>query len=555
MVTNHLPRVIVVLPGGYMGTGFVKKHKRKSLLAALLLIFQGRAKYLVMTLLVVATSLPFVFTSESFGRMLEIPAVAAVFRAMGLSGVISSLNLNPKYSSEFVKNVMDKAAADSAQGSYWSRLMGAVNSSFPGGRGDSGVSSLAMIKGGAELYKNETAKTGKKRPGPGEVAGVISAEEKARGEGAEVVDLEGVLGGGAGGPGAPGGSELYGDVMGANLADRYSGGSYDSAGPYVNRSLISRPGSIGDRKSGMYANAVNQASGKIPVPGRAKKVPAMTTGRASGFIWKNVGYKTQSATVEKKIGSKRPMFQLAETFSVGNSALKSKDSAPEYQAAYVGSTYDGNDINTDIIQTDANAPVLPESGFADTLDGVVAGQQLAEDCAKAQSDQGAKMSADADEMDRISQGASPPACYDNIGPWNAGVARQGALCQDFNANQAILSRACQTSNTPMDCSMYFKDTKSGGMVISKCKKPGGAFSIFMFLLMIVLFVFAVVAMILGPLIAFVVAVIVGYIAYVKITGMIAAAIAKAEALYKDINTKVEDAKSEFKTDSKDETKK
>ena len=480
-----------------MARGFVEKYKRKSLLAALLLIFQGRVKYVTMLLLVVAVSLPFVFTSETFARMLEMPAISAVIKAMHLNGLVSAMNLTPRYSSEFVKSVMDKAAADSAQSSYWNRLMGAVNSALPcGGSGCRDVSSIAMITGGSDLYNAPV----KKHRAPGEVTGVVSQEEKARGEGANTVDLEGVLGGGAGVPG--GDSGLYGDVMGQNLAERYSGGAYSGAGPYVDRALISGPGGIEDRKSVMYASAMNKTGGMIPVPGRATKVPAARMGRASSFSWKNVGYKTKSDTVDKKIGTKRPMYQLAETYSAGNTAYRSKESATEYQAAYVGSTYDGNDINLDIIQTDANAPVLPEAGFSDTLDSAVGGQKLAEDCSKAQSVNGTKMSDDSAEMDRLANQGSAPMCYDDIGPWNQRVAQQGALCQDFNSNQNTLASACQTSNTPMDCSIYYKNTKSGGMVISKCQKPHGIAWLFFFLLLIVILIIIAIAIILGPLIAF-----------------------------------------------------
>ncbi len=339
-----------------MARGFVEKYKRKSLLAALLFVFQGRVKYVTILLLVVAGSLPFVFTSETFGRMLDMPPVVAVIRALHLNGIVSAMNLNPKYSSEFVKNVMDKAAADSAQSSYWNRLMGAVNSALPcGASGCSDVSSMAMIKGGEDLY-NEPAK---KHPAPGEVTGVVSPEEKARGEGANTVDLEGILGGGAGG-----GSGLYGDVMGQNLAERYSHG--DGAGPYVDRSIISNLGRVGDRQVSIYNNAMHQTVGMIPVPGRAQKVPAAMHGRASSFSWKNVGYKTKSDTVDKKIGSKRPMFQLAQTYSVNGAVLESRNSAYEYQAAYEGSTFDGNNINNDIIQTqaDSGSPIAP-SAFVD----------------------------------------------------------------------------------------------------------------------------------------------------------------------------------------------
>ena len=325
-----------------MGSGFVGRHKRKSLLAAVLFIFQGRVKYVTILLLMVGASLPFAFSSETFGRMLEMPPIAAVLKMMGVGRVST---LSTKSYNEFIKSAMARAAADSAHDSYWNRMMGLVNPAMPCGSGC--VSSLAMVKG-AELYgSEEDGKDGKKKHRQ-------TAPGAEGAEGANVVDLQG-------GPGV--GNGLDGDTMAQNLVDRYSGGG---AAPYLDRSQVSSPGSIADRQNGIYDNVMNMTVGRIPVPGRAQKVPAKMMGRTSGFSWKN-GYKTKSATVEKKIGSKKPMFQLVETYSAGGAALKSKNSAYEYQAAYVGATYDGNDINLDIIKTDANSTVPPQ-GFVDPIE-------------------------------------------------------------------------------------------------------------------------------------------------------------------------------------------
>ncbi|HBB66110.1 MAG: hypothetical protein A2X28_10775 [Elusimicrobia bacterium GWA2_56_46] len=522
-----------------MGSEFVDKHRRKSLLTLLLLIVRGRARYVTIALLVAAASLPFVISGETLSRLFEMPPVAAALRMAGLGGLAASFN--PKYSGEFVKAAIDRAALESARTSYWNRLMSAVSSALPcRGEGCSNVSSIAMVTGGAELSMPVSRKAGGKRAGSGQVMGVVNAEERARGEDGGAVDLAGI-------PVSPE-SGLYGDTMGQNLADRYSSGG---SAPYADRSALSGPGA-GSRQEGIYSTAMNQSGARVPIPGGPRRVNARRMGRVSGFSWKNVGYRTRSAAVDKQVGSRRPLFQLAETYSATGSASRSQDSAYEYQAAYTGSTYDGNDVNLDVIQTDDNPPVVPEGGFTDSLNDVTGLQRQAENCANAQSVQGARMSEDAAEMDRISQRSSPPPCYGDIGPWNAGVARQGELCRDFNANQTELANACQTSNTPMDCGIYFRDTRSGGMVISRCRRPSGRFNIFMMLLMIVLAVFAVVAMILGPLIAFVAAAIVGYLMYnyimSRIAAAMAAALAQAEALYRSVTTANKDARSGFKKD-------
>jgi hypothetical protein len=513
-----------------MANQFIEKHKRKSLLALLLLIFTGRTKYVLIALLVVLTSLPFVVTGEMANRFFEMPAVSGMLRMMGLGSVVSALN--PKYSSEFVKAAIDRAAAESAQTSYWNRLMGAVGSMLPCGADCGDNSSLAMVKGGAELFRPEAA--GKKSPG--QVKGAVSAEDSERGEGADTVDLEGILNNPAGGAA---GSELYGDVMGSNLADRYSSG--EGAGPYVNRSLISQPGGAASRGEGLYANAVRQAGGKIPVPGTPKKVNAKKMGKASGFSWKNVGYKTQNVKMDVRLNSKRPMFQLAETFGTTRGALTSN--APEYQSAYTGSTYDGNDINLGAIQTDADPTSLPDAGF--TGSGITNASglgQTAEDCSKAQGVEGKKMSDDADEIDDIAESmGSAPKCYDHgaVDAWNNKVSQMNALCMDFNVQQTALSNKCQTSNTPMGCEQYQKGTKQGGMIISKCQKPNKWIMwLIMFLCFAILIAIAVICL---PLAIFMAALMVYMYSQLGVGDMLAGALG-----YDDKSTMEDDAKSGFK---------
>ncbi len=429
-----------------MANKFIEKHKRKSVLAMLLLLFTGRTKYIVIALLVIVTSLPFVVSGELVSRFFEMPAVSGTLRMMGLGSVVSALN--PKYSTEFVKAAIDRAAAESAQTSYWNRLMGAVGSILPCGAGCEGGSSLSMVKG-ADLFQPEAAGKAAAKTRPGQVKGAVSAEEVARGEGADTVDLEGILNN----PAGAGGNGLYGDLMGASLADRYSAG--DSAGPYANRSLISGPGGVVDHRAGMFANVMNQAGGRIPVPVRAQRVSAKMTGRASGFSWKNVGYQTRNNNVDKKLGSKRPMFQLAETFSMAGSAIK-KDTAYEYQAAYTGSTYDGNDVNDDILLGPAEgapiAPGTPLTGADLNTFGNLA--KAAKECTDSQALEGVKMADDAAQIDKTYKTlGSKPKCCDSgaVDAWNGKLMHIQALCLDFNANAAILSQKCGGAGGQMTC--------------------------------------------------------------------------------------------------------
>ncbi len=434
-----------------MSSKFVEKHKRKSVLAALLFIFQGRTKYVGIMLIVMILSVPFVISGETLGRIMELPPVAAFLKSVGLGSVVSTLN--PKYSNDLLRAAMDKAAEDSGQNSFWAKFLKSINATLPPA---GGPSSIAMIRGGGDIFglpEIKDEKGGKR--GPGQVEGVVNEEERGRGETGDDVDLEGLIGGA--GAGKDGG--LYGDLMGQNLAGRFSdGGSAAGNGPYMNRTAMSGPGmSAGGQAAGMYSRVLGQAASKVPVPGAPKKVNAKLMGRVSGFSWKNVGYKTKNAKVDIKLTSKKPMFQLAQTFAMTGSAYKAKDSALEYQAAYVGTTYDGNDSNLDAIQTDASAPAVPDTSFTGALmTGAGDMQQQAMDCSKAQNDQGARMSEDGKAMDDIAKtlGKPPKCCSGGVGAWNAKIDQIIYKCVDFNANEAILSAKCQNKSSQMDCNSY-----------------------------------------------------------------------------------------------------
>jgi hypothetical protein len=446
-----------------MASKFVEKHKRKSVLAALLFIFQGRAKYVSIMLLVMILSVPFVISGETLNSIMDLPGVSAFLRSVGLGSVVSTIN--PKYSNDLLRAAMDKAAADSDQNSFWAKFLKSLNATLPPA---GGPSSMAMIRGGGDIFGLPEIKEGKDgKRGPGQVKGVVNDEEKARGENGGDVDLEGLLAaGGAGGGGNEGG--LYGDLMGQNLAGRFTGGSSAGANPYMNRTAMSGPGmTAGGQAAGMYSRVLGQAAGKVPVPGAPQKVNTKRMGRVSGFAWRNVGYKTSKAKMDVKLTSRQPMFQLAQTFAMTGSAFKSKDSALEYQAAYVGTTYDGNDSNLEAIQTDAASPVVPDTSFTgDLMTNVGDIQQQATNCSNAQGVQGANMSADGKAMDDISKtlGSPPKCCSGGVGAWNAKIDRIIYHCNDFNANEATLSAICQNKSSQMNCSGY------NSMKIKPCSK-------------------------------------------------------------------------------------
>jgi hypothetical protein len=440
-----------------MGNKFLEKHKRKSVLAALLFIFQGRAKYVGVALMLIILSVPFVLSGDMLSRIIELRPVAAFLKTVGLESLASTIN--PKYSNDMLKAAIDKAADDSTQNSYWAKFLKSINATLPPG---GGPSSLAMLRGGADdIFGPPVINDGKDgKRGPNQVKGAVNDEERKNGEAGDGVDLQGLLAGAAGGGagGADGG--LYGDLMGQNMAGNYGGGSASGSGPYIDRRAMGGPGGgAGGRAAGMYGKAVGQAASKVPVPGSPQKVNTKKMGRVSGFSWKNVGYKTSNSKVNVQLGSKKPMFQLAETFAMTNAAFRSKDSAYEYQAAYVGTTYDGNDANLDVIQTDATAPAVPDNSFTQSdMDMAIGTQDLAKKCSEAQGTHGAAMSSDGKKMEDIgkSMGSPPSCCSSRVGSWNGKIDNVMALCRDFNVHEAQLSAACQNTSSPMDCGRYSK---------------------------------------------------------------------------------------------------
>lgn len=441
-----------------MGSKFVEKHKRKSIFAALLFIFQGRAKYVGILLILTILSIPFVVSGDTFGRILELGPVASFLRSVGLGGVVSAINPRPN---DLLRAALDKAASDSKAESYWNRFLKSLNATMPA---DGGPSSIAMLRGNAdEIFGPVQLKDGGDKRGAAQVKGAVNDEEKANGEGAEGVDLQGLL---AGGPGAGKDGGLYGDLMGQNLAGSYGG---SGNGPYANRTLLSGPGGTGgSRSASMYSKVMTQSASKVPVPTSPAKVKTKLMGRVSGFSWRNVGYKTASNRMDVKLNSKKPMFQLAETFAMTGAAFKSKESALEYQASYTGTTYDGNDANLDVIQTDAGAPpTVPDTSFTGALiSGVGDLQEQAKRCSEAQGTHGAVMSDDGRKMQDVgkSLGKPPKCCSGGVGAWNDKVNRIIGYCNDYNVNEAQLAAACQNKSSPMDCGSYNK------MHINPCSK-------------------------------------------------------------------------------------
>ncbi|MCG2725880.1 MAG: tetraspanin family protein [Elusimicrobia bacterium] len=431
-----------------MGSKFIEKHKKKSILAAILLLFRGRAKYFLPLLLVGGVSTPFIATSENVSRIIELPSVASFLKFTGLSKVFSVIN--PAYSAKDLKETFAKVEAYDKSSSFWKRLFQKRTSNTPGSH-----SSIALVTGTDVLREegggNQEAR-GKKQE--------ARSEEKASGKKGNVPDIQNMLAGLMGGNNG-GNDGLLGNLMGENLADRMSGGGSAGYGrgssPYMNKDLMAMNTGVVDKDDALYNAALNKASESVPLSGKpADKVNKRKMGKASGFSWKNVGYRGKKTNTNLRGSSdKRAMFQLSETYSTTGSAYNDPNSAYEYQAAYVGSTYDGNDMDADIMDPSAS---VPDAAFTSgLLSGVSASQEVAKECTDAQAVQGKKMSEDADEIDAKTDAlGSPPDCCDHgaVAAYNSKLDGIKVVCEDFNVNAGILSEKCRGLDQKMSCSMY-----------------------------------------------------------------------------------------------------
>ncbi len=449
-----------------MAKKFIEKHKRKSILVALLFLFKGRAKFFVPLLLFIGGATTFVFTGDNFAKMLELAPVVSFIKSAGLTEWAAKFSpYYSRFSSEFLTERFAKAASYEKGKSFWEKFFQRMTSREP----SSGTMGLLT---GADILREDIKYGGAGHEG-GPVKGVVGEEDKARGEeGGDAVNLADLLAGGIAGRMGAAGQGLYGDLMGENLADRHASGAYggvNNYGPYMNKKLFNVQSGAANRDEGMYMAAMNDASKGVPAAGTPSRSKKRKMGKVSSFSWKKFGYKKKKANMNARINShKRAMFQVAETFAMTGSAYTNSNAAYEYQAAYTGATYDGNDVNAEVIQTDAQPPAVPDTAFTeDLVGGAEEWQQVADDCAKANAEQGTRMSEIGDEIDSIwTHMGSPPKCckHGAVRRWNSKVSRMVNLCHEFNSNAAVLSQKCQGADQKMECSTF------SSMHINPCSK-------------------------------------------------------------------------------------
>ncbi len=242
-------------------------------------------------------------------------------------------------------------------------------------------------------------------------------------------------------------------------------------GPYMNRNFIGGKSGVADRNESMFNAAMS--SKDIPEPrdpktGKIRNPKKM--GRLSGFNWKNVGYRSKGSAMDVRINSsRRALFQASEAFTMTAAAYKQNPSY-ETQSSYVGATYDGNEINADVVATDS-VPSLPNAGFTGGLMASAgAWSEMADKCAKANETEGAKISQYEKEMtDLAPQLRNRPKCckHGAVDRYNNNVVeKMRALCKKINTASSNLGAACQNS-TPQqyDCGKTYDN-----MRVKKCSK-------------------------------------------------------------------------------------
>jgi hypothetical protein len=218
----------------------------------------------------------------------------------------------------------------------------------------------------------------------------------------------------------------------------------------------------------MYGDAMNQAANKVPVAGNPKPVTGKRMGRVSGFSWRNTGYRGQGQNLGARVNRQGAMFRLAETFTMTGAAYKNSTASSEYQASYVGSTYDGNAVSAGEIQTDITPPAVPDNSWtSDLMQGAEELNDMAVECSRVAGQQSPVISQNTKQIDEISKTlGSPPKCckHGAVDRWNGKVEQIKALCVDNNSRQAVIAAACQNVHDPVNCNDY------NSMKISKCSK-------------------------------------------------------------------------------------
>jgi len=443
-----------------MANKFIEKHKRKSLLALLLMLFRGRTKYIVLLIIIILFSIPFVATSDMVERFFGLSPVRYAVKLLGLESVMASIN--PKYSGDILKATFDKLKQEYEANSLWNKITGGVEDR-------SGIGTLAMVRAGEGFGLEDKAGKKSKDKNTAGIDGVVDKENAEKGEGADGVNFDDIISG-----------RLSKDSLGLSGLNLGKGSfPYSSNsigyGPYADKSLFGAgKGGIGYAgKSNLSSSSLNNIKNNVPNVSdptlKKGKVKTAKMGNLTAFGWKNVGYTKKGSKVDVNVsGSKRALFQMGETLATTSMAYK-QNPAYEYQATYTGSTYDGTSVSGDIINTagDTNT-TLPDTGYvSDIIDSSQHWQEIAQKCQEAQAVHGTNISKLQDEIDEISKTmTNPPKCCKNVSSWNNKVNTLVQKCNQLNNESTLLAQKCGSQNPQtVNCQQTY-----GKLYIKPCSK-------------------------------------------------------------------------------------
>jgi len=467
-----------------MGNKFIERHKRKSLLALLLLVFRGRTKYIALLVIVILFSLPFVATSDMIERFFGISAVQYMLKFLGLESVVASIN--PKYSTDIIKATFDRLKQETQGYSLWNKAgLGDED------RGERGT--LAFVKVDDEIFKKKEVKNGK--IGREVDIGYRNEEEGGNKE----VDLDDIISGKGGDLGLSLNSDLFSKGFGNGFGDGLFGNSgsggvsdfgkntFGSYGPFIAKDTFQGSknnfGVDYKGKGSIGLNALDNIKGNIPdvsnlSPNKKGKVKVSKMGSLTAYGWKNVGYTKKGGVVDvNTTGSRRALFQMGEALATTSMAYK-QNPAYEYQAAYTGATYDGNKINADLITTN-NEPstTLPDTAYVgDMISSSQEWVKLAKKCSDSESIHGTAVSKLQKEIDDLLKHNKPPPTCCHCGAVqtrNRVVDQVIDRCRQINSHLSQLAVDCQNSAPQqIDCNGSYGKLY---MKCCKCKKGFGGF--------------------------------------------------------------------------------
>lgn len=461
-----------------MANKFIEKHKRKSVLMLLLLLFRGRTKYIALLVMVILFSIPFFATSDMIERFIGLSPIQYLIKITGLESMIARLYPNYSGGDDILKSAFDKLKDEYEANKIWNRILSsqASQDGLKNGRG-----TIDMVKVEDLSYRRTGNNSGSM--GEGDIDGIIDREDVENGYGADGVDFNDLLsknslfsGGNNWGESIDSNvnynSGVYMDkiFMGKNYPSYtggYTGGIYMDKKIFMGKNYPLYTGKESISSSALDQIKENIPNVKDPTLGKGK-VKVKKLGSVTAFAWRNVGYTKKGSNVDINIsGSKRALFQMGETLATTSVAYK-QNPQYEYQAAYVGSTYDGNSLNAGVVTTqgDSNTSVPDTAYVSDVIDSSQHWQEIAQKCSKAQSVHGTRISKLQDEIDDILKTMNnPPECCEDVGPWNNKVTRIIRKCNELNNESKQLAQNCGNTNPQIiNCQTY------GRMYIKPCSK-------------------------------------------------------------------------------------